>query len=383
MSPTPLLAPSEVRRYSRHLLLPEFGLRAQKRLKQSRVLCIGAGGLGSPAAMYLAAAGVGTLGIVDFDTVDVSNLQRQILHRTQDVGRSKTESALEHLRALNPEIDVRAHELRLSAQNALALFEQYDLVLDGSDTYATRYLVNDAAILAKVPLVSASVFRFEGQVSVFGCAEGPCYRCLYPEPPPPQLTLSCGEGGVLGAVTGVVGTLQATEAIKVLTETGEPLVGRLLLFDALEMSFRELSFKRDPTCAVCGDAPTVDRLIDYEAFCGLRPADDVPELSPAQVLERLRHGPPLQLVDVREPLERDLNGLRGALAIPLGTLEARFGELDLRLETVFFCRVGERSATAVRLARRLGLSRGLNLAGGIEAWFDELDGDDAFSISVG
>ena len=372
-APSPLSSP-EVTRYSRHLLLPQFGLQGQKRLKQARVLCIGAGGLGSPAALYLAAAGVGTLGIVDFDDVDISNLQRQVIHRTADVGTPKTDSAARQLKALNPEIAVRTHALRLSSLNALELFAQYDLVLDGSDTYATRYLINDAAILTRVPLVSASVFRFEGQVSVFGVPGGPCYRCLYPEPPPAHLSPSCGEGGVLGAVTGVVGTIQATEVIKVLAGIGEPLVGRLLLFDALEMQFRELKFRRDPECAVCSERPTVTTLGDYEAFCGVTPLV-VPLITPAELFALLKVGQKLQLVDVREPLEREINGLRGALAIPMGELESRLLELDPQLDTVMICKVGDRSASAVKVAQRLGLSRVRNLEGGIEAWLDEVDDD--------
>jgi len=374
MTTPPPLSPLEVQRYSRHLLLPQFGLQAQKRLKAARVLCIGAGGLGSPAALYLAAAGVGTLGIVDFDEVDLSNLQRQVLHRTDDVGTPKTESAARALRALNPEVTVRTHSLRLSSANALELFAQYDLVLDGSDSFATRYLVNDAAVLSGVPFVSASVFRFEGQVSVFGVAGAPCYRCLYPEPPPAHLSPSCGEGGVLGAVTGVIGTLQATEAIKVVTGTGEPLVGRLLVFDALEMRFRELRFQRDADCAACSERKTIAALGDYEDFCGVKPPV-VPLISPSQLAAKLKAGEKVQLVDVREPLEREINGIRESLAIPLGELEARLSELDPQLETVMICKVGDRSASAVRLAQRFGLTRVSNLEGGLEAWLDEVDDD--------
>lgn len=363
MSP---LSPDEVRRYSRHLMLPDFGARGQKQLKASRVLVVGAGGLGSPALLYLAAAGVGTLGVVDFDVVDESNLQRQVLHGTPDVGRPKVESAREHLSALNPHVTVREHRERLSRDNALVLFAQYDVVLDGTDTFATRYLINDACVLTGKPDVSASVFRFEGQVSVFGAKGGPCYRCLYPEPPPPGLVPSCGEGGVLGVVPGVVGTLQATECLKVLTGLGEPLVGRLLSFDALEMRFQQFKVKRRADCPVCGDAPTIRELQDYEAFCGLT-LPEVPALTAAEVRAR---GQAVRLLDVREPGEREIAALEGALTIPLGQLEERFHELPMDVDLVVFCRVGERSARAVALLRRLGLSRTFNLAGGLERWDD-------------
>lgn len=364
----------EVRRYSRHFILPEFGVRGQKRLKAARVLCIGAGGLGSPAAMYLAAAGVGTLGIVDFDVVDLSNLQRQILHATPDVGRSKLDSAAERLRALNPEVRVVTHAQRVDSSSALALVEQYDLVLDGTDNYSTRYVINDACVMAGRPNVSASVFRFEGQVSIFATPEGPCYRCLYPQPPPPGVVPSCGEGGILGIVTGVVGTLQATEAIKYLAGIGQSLVGRLTLFDALEMRFRELKIRKSPECPACGPAPTITRLFDYESFCGLK-LPVVDELSPLQVKARLDAKTPLQLIDVREPGEREINGLPGALAIPFDELERRAAEIAVDRPVVFFCRVGTRSAQAVSLVRSLGLTEVFNLTGGISQWLEDIDDD--------
>lgn len=362
----------EIARYSRHLILPDFGARGQKKLKAARVLVVGAGGLGSPAAMYLAAAGVGTLGLVDFDRVDLSNLQRQLLHTTPDVGRLKLDSATDKLAALNPHVKLQPHAIRLSAENALELFEQYDLVLDGTDNFATRYLINDACVLTGRPNVSASVFRFEGQVSVFCAKDGPCYRCLYPEPPPPGLTPSCGEGGVLGVVPGVVGTLQATEALKVLAGFGEPLIGRLLTFDALQMSFRQFKVKQDARCAVCGPAPRITSLVDYETFCGTRPPPPgtVREVTPQWLSE---HRKAVQLIDVREPGEREINLIPGSLCIPLGELAARFNELSANQDVVVYCKVGERSARAVEYLVSMGLQRVFNLAGGIERWAEEVD----------
>lgn len=366
-------SPEEIRRYSRHLILPEFGARGQKALKAARVLVVGAGGLGSPAAMYLAAAGVGTLGLVDFDAVDASNLQRQILHGTPDVGRPKVESARERLHALNPHVTLRTHAARLSPDNALALFREYDVVLDGTDSYATRYLINDASVLTGVPNVSASVFRFEGQVSVFGAKGGPCYRCLYPEPPPAGLVPSCGEGGVLGVVPGVVGTLQATEALKLVAGLGEPLVGRLLVFDALDMTFRTLKVRRDPKCPACGDAPSLTALQDYEAFCGTAAPASVPEVTPRELFERLSRKEPVQLVDVREPGEREINVIAGSAAIPFADLKARYTELRTDVDVVVYCKVGERSARAVEQLQRIGFTRVFNLAGGIERWAEDVD----------
>ena len=372
MKPEPPFNADEIRRYSRHLILPEFGARGQKRLKAARVLVVGAGGLGSPAAMYLAAAGVGTLGLVDFDVVDLSNLQRQVLHGTPDVGRSKLDSAKDRLAALNPLVKLQTHAIALSSENALALFAQYDLVLDGTDNFATRYLINDACVLRGIPNVSASVFRFEGQVSVFAAKDGPCYRCLYPEPPPPGLAPSCGEGGVLGIVPGVIGTLQATEAIKVVTGVGQPLVGRLLTFDALEMTFRQFKLKKDPRCPVCGPSPTLTTLQDYEQFCGTRapPPGTVREVSPQWLVEHRRE---VQLLDVREAGEREINEISGSAHIPFGDLQARYDELSKTEDLVVYCKVGERSARAVEFLISMGFQRVFNLEGGIERWADEVD----------
>jgi adenylyltransferase/sulfurtransferase len=356
--------PDEVRRYSRHLILPEFGARGQKKLKAAKVLVVGAGGLGSPAALYLAAAGIGTLGLVDFDEVDVSNLQRQVLHGTPDVGRPKVDSAQDRLTALNPHVQVRVHRERLTRENARALFADYDVVLDGTDTFATRYLINDACVLSGKLNVSASVFRFEGQVSVFAAKGGPCYRCLYPEPPPPGLVPSCGEGGVLGVVPGIVGTIQAAEALKVVAGIGEPLIGRLLSFDALEMRFQQFKVKRRADCPVCGDAPTIRELVDYEAFCGVT-LPEVPQVSADWLRARLGA---VTLLDVREPGEREIEDLPGSLSIPLGQLEARYGELPTGVDLVVFCRVGERSARAVSLLRKVGFERAFNLEGGLAKW---------------
>jgi len=322
--------------------------------------------------MYLAAAGVGTLGLVDFDVVDLSNLQRQVLHATPDVGRAKLDSAKDRLGALNPEVKLQTHAFALSSDNALPLFAQYDLVLDGTDTFATRYLINDACVLTGIPNVSASVFRFEGQLSVFAAKDGPCYRCLYPEPPAPGLAPSCGEGGVLGVVPGVVGTLQATEALKVVAGVGQPLIGRLLTFDALEMTFRQFKVKKDPRCPVCGPSPSITSLLDYEQFCGTRapPPGTVREVSPRWLLEHRRE---VQLLDVREAGEREINEISGSIHIPFGDLKARFDELSRTGELVVYCKVGERSARAVEFLVSMGFERVFNLEGGIERWADEVD----------
>ncbi len=367
----------EVRRYSRHFILPELGARGQKAIKASKVLCIGAGGLGSPAAMYLAAAGVGTLGLVDFDVVDVSNLQRQVLHATSDVGRLKLDSAVDRLADLNPEVRLVRHPVRLTSTNALEIISAYDVVLDGTDTYATRYLINDACVLTGVPNVSASVFRFEGQLSIYGTKEGPCYRCVYPEPPPPGLVPSCGEGGILGVVPGVVGTLQATEVLKRIATIGEPLIGKLLLFDALDMQFRTVTIRKSPSCPVCGPKPTITALIDYDAFCGVSTPDpaSVPQLDPRELHRRRLSGEPFHLLDVREPGEREVNHLDGALTIPLGELATRYTELPIDETLVVFCKVGERSAQAVATLQRFGFTKLFNLRGGIEAWLEEVDDD--------
>ncbi len=387
--PLPGLSHGEVKRYSRHLIMPEVGMEGQRRLKAASVLCIGAGGLGSPAALYLAAAGIGRLGIVDFDVVDYSNLQRQVMHGTPDVGRPKLESARARLSALNPEIRIDTYETTLTSKNALDLFAGYDLVLDGTDNFPTRYLVNDACVLLGKPNAYGSIFRFEGQASVFATKDGPCYRCLYPEPPPPGLVPSCAEGGVLGVLPGVIGTIQATEAIKVLLGIGEPLVGRLLVYDALRMRFRELKLKKDPDCPVCGANRTITALIDYEQFCGVGPAatavsapaaspqgqgdGEVPEITPLALKARLDRGDDLFLLDVREPHETQICNLADSTLIPLGDVPKRFEELDRSRELVVYCRSGVRSGRAVQFLRRHGFDRAVNLQGGILRWIDEVD----------
>lgn len=380
--PLPDLDPEEVRRYSRHLLLPEVGLEGQRALKGARVLCIGAGGLGSPIAMYLAAAGIGTLGIVDYDVVDYSNLQRQLLHMTRDVGRPKVESARERLRAINPDIAVEAHELALDPSNALDLFGRYDLVVDGSDNFPTRYLVNDACVLSGRPYVYGSIFRFEGQVSVFAAPDGPCYRCLYPEPPPPDLVPSCAEGGVLGVLPGMIGTIQANEAIKLILGAGQPLVGRLLLLDALRMKFREVRLPKDADCPVCGAHPTIRTLQDYEVFCGTRhtsgaakagPEDGGDfEMPPTELKRVLDAGGSPVLLDVREPMEFRINRLAGATLVPLAELPERLAQLDQARDYVVYCHHGVRSVRAVEYLRGAGF-RARNLTGGISAWIDQVE----------
>jgi adenylyltransferase/sulfurtransferase len=381
----PSLSNDEIKRYSRHLIMPEVGMDGQRRLKAGRVLCIGAGGLGSPAAMYLAAAGIGTIGLVDFDVVDFSNLQRQILHGTPDVGRPKLDSARDRLRALNPEIEIRTYGTALSSENALELFEPYDVILDGTDNFPTRYLVNDACVLLGKPNAYGSIFRFEGQASVFGAKEGPCYRCLYPEPPPPGLVPSCAEGGVLGVLPGIIGVIQATEAIKLVAGIGEPLIGRFLIYDALRMRFRELRLRKDPECPVCGLHPTVTKLIDYEEFCGFRPAEPEPvaagarakhgtgEITAVELKQRLDRGDALTLVDVREPNEFQINRIPGARLIPLGEVPRRYVELDTDEEIIVSCKVGARSARAADFLRSVGFKRVLNLRGGILEWIDKVD----------
>ncbi len=378
----PELSNEEIKRYSRHLIMPEVGVEGQKRLKAGSVLCIGAGGLGSPAAMYLAAAGVGRIGIVDFDVVDFSNLQRQIIHGTPDVGRSKLASARDRLLALNPHIQVDTYEEALSSENALRLFEPYDIILDGTDNFPTRYLVNDACVILGKPNTYGSIFRFEGQASVFGTKHGPCYRCLYPEPPPPGLVPSCAEGGVLGVLPGVIGVIQATEAIKLLTGIGEPLVGRFLLYDALKMRFRELKVPKDPDCPVCGKNPTVTALIDYEQFCGIRPAVDLTgistggnglDITSVELKQRLDRGDKVRIVDVREPNEFQINRIPGAELIPLGELPRRYAELDSAEELIVHCKMGGRSAKAADFLRSVGFVRVLNLKGGILDWVDKVD----------
>ncbi|HEX5425883.1 MAG TPA: molybdopterin-synthase adenylyltransferase MoeB [Candidatus Acidoferrales bacterium] len=375
---TVALSNEEVLRYSRHLIMPEVGMEGQLKLKQAKVLCIGAGGLGAPLGLYLAAAGVGRLGLVDFDKVDLTNLQRQILFSNDDVGQPKIEAAADRLHGLNPDIQIDRHETRLTSENALDIFRDYDIVVDGTDNFPTRYLVNDACVLLGKPNVYGSIFRFEGQVSVFGYEGGPCYRCLYPEPPPPGLVPSCAEGGVLGVLPGIVGALQAAETIKLILGKGEPLVGRLLLFDALAMRFRELKLRKNPDCPVCGNHPTVKHLIDYEQFCGIRgeeapaPQLGVPEITPRDLKSRLDRGDDLFILDVREPHEYQICNLNGYL-IPLGDLPSRVSELDSSREIVAHCRSGKRSAEATAFLQKAGFRKVLNLKGGILAWSDEVD----------
>ena len=371
------LSNEEIRRYSRHLILPEVGLEGQKKLKAARVLTIGTGGLGSPLALYLTAAGVGTIGLVDFDVVDDSNLQRQILFGTRDVGRRKLEAAAERLADANPNVNVVPFEERLSSDNALRIFRDFDIVADGTDNFPTRYLVNDACVLTGKPNVYASIFRFEGQASVFWASKGPCYRCLYPEPPPAGLVPSCAEGGVLGILPGLLGLIQATETIKLILESGEPLIGRLLLVDALSMGFRELKLRKNPDCVLCGRNPTVTRLIDYEAFCGVEPetaaGPGVPEIS-VEEFQRLRHrGDPYVLVDVREPHEVAICAFPESMKIPLGSLPANLSRLSTANQIVVHCKTGARSARAVQLLREAGFRKVRNLSGGIHRWAERID----------
>jgi molybdopterin/thiamine biosynthesis adenylyltransferase/rhodanese-related sulfurtransferase len=374
---TATLNNEEILRYSRHLIMPEVGMEGQQKLKGARVLCIGAGGLGSPLALYLAAAGVGTLGIVDFDVVDFTNLQRQIIHSTADVGRKKLDSAEEKLKAINPFVNVKKIETRLSSENALELFREFDVIADGTDNFPTRYLVNDACVLTGKPNVYGSIFRFEGQASVFATEEGPCYRCLYPEPPPPGLVPSCAEGGVLGILPGLVGVMQATEVIKLILGAGESLIGRLLLIDALAMKFRELKLRKNPDCPACGTHPTITKLIDYNEFCGIRGEEKpvetgIPEMQVEELKRRLDAGENLFVLDVREPHEYQICNIGGHL-IPLGDLPKRVNELDSSREIVAHCRSGVRSAKAVGFLQQAGFKKVHNLAGGILAWADRVD----------
>ena len=374
----PVLSNEEVLRYSRHLIMPEVGMEGQQKLKAARVLCIGTGGLGSPLALYLAAAGVGTLGLVDFDVVDFTNLQRQVIHFSSDVGRPKLESAKEKIAAINPYINVKTFETRLTSENALQIFAGFDIIVDGTDNFPTRFLVNDACVFTGKPNVYGSIFRFEGQASVFATKEGPCYRCLYPEPPPPGLVPSCAEGGVLGILPGLVGLIQATEAIKLILGKGEPLIGRLLLVDALGMRFRELKLRKNPDCVVCGTRPTVTKLIDYEEFCGLRGQEQpvantgVPEISVEELKKKLDAKEDFFLLDVREPHEYQICNLNGYL-IPLNDLPKRVSELDPSKDMVVHCRSGGRSAKAVEFLQKAGYTKAKNLAGGILAWADRID----------
>ena len=376
----PELTTDDLSRYSRHLILPEVGMEGQRKLKAARVLCVGTGGLGSPLAFYLAAAGIGTLGLVDFDVVDASNLQRQIIHSTRDIGRKKLDSAAEKLVALNPALNVVKHETMLSSANAMEILKDYDVVADGTDNFPTRYLVNDACVLLNKPNAYGSIFRFEGQASVFATKEGPCYRCLYPEPPPPGLVPSCAEGGVLGILPGLVGVIQATEVIKLILGKGSPLIGRLLLVDALGMRFRELKLRKNPECPVCGDNPTVKELIDYQHFCGIVPEskeekamkNGIPQLSVKELKQRIDGGEDVFILDVREPYEYQIAQIGGKL-IPQNDVPQRLSEIPRDREIIVQCRSGARSQKIAEFLKQSGYSQVANLAGGILAWSDEID----------
>ncbi len=376
----PELTNDELSRYSRHLILPEVGVEGQRRLKAAKVLCVGTGGLGSPLAFYLAAAGIGTLGLVDFDVVDASNLQRQIIHSTKDIGRKKLDSAEEKLTALNPALNVVKHETMLTSANALDILKDYDVVADGTDNFPTRYLVNDACVLLGKPNAYGSIFRFEGQCSVFATENGPCYRCLYPEPPPPGLVPSCAEGGVLGILPGLVGVMQATEVIKLILGIGEPLIGRLLLIDSLAMRFRELKLRKNPDCPVCGTHPTVTELIDYQQFCGIAPPtpqeatlkNGIPQITVKELKARIDAGEDVQLIDVREPWEAQVAQIGGKL-IPQNDVPNRLAEIDRNREVVIHCKSGGRSQRIAEFLQQQGYPRVANVAGGILAWSDEID----------
>jgi molybdopterin/thiamine biosynthesis adenylyltransferase/rhodanese-related sulfurtransferase len=375
------LSPRETARYSRHLIMPEVGVAGQKRLKAGSVLLIGAGGLGSPLALYLAAAGVGRLGLVDFDVVDFSNLQRQILHTTPDVGRSKLASARDHIHAINPEVQLNLYETRITSANALQILEPYDIVIDGTDNFPTRYLVNDACVMLKKPNIYGSIFRFDGQASVFHPPAGPCYRCLYPEPPPPGEVPSCAEGGVLGILPGLIGCIQATEAVKLLLGKGSPLIGRLLIYDALQMAFREFKVRRNPHCAVCGDRPTVTKLIDYEQFCGVRGEPGASateggadgEITAEELKKRIDRGEDVYILDVRNPEEFQICRLPGSVLLPLPELPQRLDEVPRDREVIVHCKSGVRSQKAIAFLKQHGHSRLKNLKGGILAWAASVD----------
>ena len=374
------LTRDQILRYSRHLIMPEVGIEGQQKLKDAGILLIGAGGLGSPLGLYLAAAGVGRLGIVDFDTVDFTNLQRQIIHRTEDVGRLKVESAKERINAINPEVQVTTYNARISRDNIMELIKPYEVVIDGTDNFPTRYLVNDACIFQKKPNVYGSIFRFDGQATVFYPFKGPCYRCLYPEPPPPGMVPSCAEGGVLGVLPGMIGIIQATEAVKLIIGKGEPLIGRLLLYNALKMEFREVKLKRDPHCPVCGDKPTVKELIDYEEFCGVGRGGEAEaaessehDLGPAEVKRLLAQDKRTVLVDVREPHEYEIVKIEGSKLIPLSELHLRTNELDTADTIVTYCHHGQRSLQAIKTLEHFGFKKLKHLRGGIDAWATEVD----------
>lgn len=368
------LTRQELQRYSRHLIMPEVTAEGQKRLKAARVLCVGAGGLGSPAALYLAAAGVGTLGLVDFDRVDLTNLQRQILHGTRDVGRSKLESARDRLRDINPEIELRLHDCRFSSENAEQIVTDYDVVVDGSDNFATRYLSNDVCVFAQKPNVYGSVFRFEGQTTVFAPhLDGPCYRCLFPEPPPPESVPNCAQAGVLGVLPGIIGMLQAIETIKLILGIGDSLIGRLLHFDALKVHFHELKLRRDPQCPVCGETPTIFAPIDYDQFCGAPQDGEIPAISVQELKRKMDASEAFELIDVREPFEFEIARIDRAKLIPLGEIAERADELQREQPIVVHCHSGRRSAQAVRLLKQRGFASVYNLEGGIDAWSDQID----------
>ena len=371
------LSLEELQRYARHLSLPEVGLEGQRKLKRSRVLIVGVGGLGSPAALYLAAAGVGTLGLVDFDLVEPSNLQRQVLHHTESVGEPKLTSAASRIRGVNPGVELVLHETRLTSENALEILAGYDVILDGSDNFPTRYLVNDACAMLGKPDVYGSIYRFDGQASVFWAARGPCYRCLYREPPPPELVPSCAEGGVLGVLPGIIGSIQALEALKLLLGAGDSLVGRLLLFDALKLQFRELALERDPECPLCGARPSIRRLIDYEAFCGVGAAgttfEEGLEIGPRALASELKAGRKLRLVDVREPFEWEICHIGGSVLVPLAELPARIGEIESGAAVVTICHTGRRSLDAARFLRSRGFGGARSLAGGVALWAAEVE----------
>ena len=375
------LTQEEILRYSRHLIMPEVGVEGQEKLKDAKVLMIGTGGLGSPAALYLAAAGVGTLGLIDFDVVDASNLQRQIIHSTSSVGRPKVDSAKERLAEINPNVKVVTYNDRLSKDNVMRILKDYDMVLDGTDNFQTRYLLNDACVFLKKPFIYGSIFRFEGQMTVFYPGKGPCYRCLFAEPPPPGMVPSCAEGGVLGILPGVVGVIQATEVVKLILGKGVPLIGRLLLYDALKMNFREVKFRRNPKCPVCGENPTIKELIDYEAFCGLRGQEAKPaamngkieEITATELKKRMDRKEKFTLIDVREPSEYAINQIPGARLIPLSVVVERAKELDTADDIVVHCHFGGRSAKAVAQLQNLGFKKVKNLKGGIDAWAVEVD----------
>jgi adenylyltransferase/sulfurtransferase len=382
VEPAAELTVDEVRRYSRHLIIPDVGMAGQKRLKNAKVLAVGAGGLGSPTLMYLAAAGVGTLGIVEFDVVDESNLQRQIIHGQSDIGRSKAESARDSVREINPYVTVNLHEERLDSTNVMELFAQYDLIVDGTDNFATRYLVNDACVLLNKPYVWGSIYRFDGQASVFWSEYGPCYRCLYPEPPPPGMVPSCAEGGVLGVLCASIGSIQVTEAIKLLTGIGDPLVGRLMIYDALEMTYRQVKVRKDPDCAVCGEHPTVTELIDYEAFCGAisEEAADAAKnstITVKQLKEWLDNDEKIQLIDVREPNEYEIVNIPGATLIPKGEfiMGGALEKLDPNKRIVLHCKSGARSAEALAVVHAAGFQDAVHVGGGVLAWVNQIEPD--------